>query len=73
MKFLNVYCEDRKEEVYINIEKIVMITKLADADECRIDLEGSDASMVRVATSAEDLIKKINGEDKVAVGFRTGR
>lgn len=71
MKFLNVYCEDRKKEVYINLDKIVLITKL-DEDSCQITVDGKEA-MVTVAMRPEDLVRKINGEDKVTIGFRSNR
>jgi hypothetical protein len=28
MKFLNVYCENRKAEVYVSLDKIVLVQKL---------------------------------------------
>lgn len=69
MKFLNVYCENRKAEVYISLDKIVLIQKEEGAS--LLTLEGGE--VVKVRQSAEDLVRKINGEDKVAIGFRTGR
>jgi len=72
MKFLNVYCEDRKKEVYINLDKIVLITRLSD-DSCQVELEGRIDTAVRVAMAAEELIRKVNGEERTGIGFRTGR
>ena len=70
MKFLNVYCENRNAEVYISLDKIVLIKKLEE-DKTLIELEGSAHEAVKVAMSAEDLIRKINGEDRIGIGFRT--
>jgi hypothetical protein len=72
MKFLNVYCESRKAEVFVNVDKIMLITKLDEAHSL-LELEGGKADVVKVAMTAEDLVKKINGEDKVTIGFRAGR
>lgn len=72
MKFLNVYCENRKAEVYISIDKIMLIQKLEDGG-CLLELEGDNGEPVKVSLLAEDLVRKINGEDKVSIGFRTGR
>lgn len=68
MKFLNVYCENRKAEVYISLDKIVLITKLDGEETSLLQLEGSPE--VKVAMNAEDLIRKINGEDRMGIGFR---
>lgn len=73
MKFLNVYCENRKATVYINLDKIILLTKLDDDNSSLIELEGEKDNTVKVAMRTEDLVKKINGEDKERVGFRTGR
>lgn len=73
MKFLNVYCENRKATVYINLDKIILLTKLDDDNSSLIELEGEKDNTVKVAMRTEDLVKKINGEDKETVGFRTGR
>ena len=70
MKFLNVYCENRKAEVYINIDKIVVVTKLEGDEACQVELQGSTDTPVKVAMPAEDLIRKINGEDRMGIGFR---
>ena len=67
MKFLSVYCENRKANVYVSLEKIVLVS--AQKGESVIELQGSDP--VRVNTDAEELIRKINGENKAAIGFRT--
>lgn len=72
MKFLNVYCENRKAEVYISLDKISLITKLDDKTSL-LELEGGKTETVKVAMPAEDLVRKINGEDKMAIGFRTSR
>lgn len=71
MKFLNVYCEHRKAEVYISLDKIVMVQKLDD-ETSLVELEGSNEA-VKVAMPSTDLVRKINGEDKVTIGFRAGR
>ena len=67
MKFLSVYCENRKANVYVSLEKIVLVS--AQKGESVIELQGSGP--VRVNTDAEELIRKINGENKAAIGFRT--
>jgi hypothetical protein len=67
MKFLNVYCENRKANVYISLDKIVLVS--AQAHTSLIELQ--DAEPVRVNTEAEELIRQINGENKAAIGFRT--
>ena len=72
MKFLNVYCDYRRDEVFINVEKIVLIRKIVNGG-CEIELEGEKIGTVKVVMSAEDLVKKINGEDKMTIGFRAGR
>jgi hypothetical protein len=71
MKFLNVYCENRKAEVFVSVDKILLIEKLNE-EKSKIELEGS-SSIVEVAMPAVELIKKINGEDKMTIGFRAGR
>lgn len=76
MKFLQVYCEKRKSPVYINIDKIVLLSKDTNQEDqnCSlIEVEGlSDGKgAVTVKTAPEDLIKMINGEDKIRIGFRT--
>jgi hypothetical protein len=70
MKFLNVYCENRKTQVYINLDKIVMVTKTEKEDVCQIELESRNETPVKVGMNAEDLIRKINGEDRMGIGFR---
>lgn len=72
MKFLNVYCEYRKAEVFVSVDKIVLIEKLFDG-RSRIQLVDGKSESVKVAMAAEDLVKKINGEDKMTIGFRAGR
>ncbi|MBO9681108.1 MAG: hypothetical protein J7502_00315 [Flavisolibacter sp.] len=67
MKFLNVYCENRKANVYISLDKIVLVSALEHASV--IELQGSDP--VRVNIDPEELVRKINGENKAAIGFRT--
>ncbi|WP_121352835.1 hypothetical protein [Flavisolibacter nicotianae] len=71
MKFLNVYCENRKAEVFISLDKIVLIQK--EEEGSLIELEGGKSEAVKVLLSAEDLVRKINGEDRIGIGFRTGR
>ncbi|GAA4741966.1 hypothetical protein [Flavisolibacter ginsenosidimutans] len=70
MKFLNVYCEDRKAEVFVSLDKIVLITKIAEGESSLIEVEGGKTEAVKVAMTAEDLVRKINGEDRPGVGFR---
>ncbi|RYZ30828.1 MAG: hypothetical protein EOO10_01450 [Chitinophagaceae bacterium] len=70
MKFLNVYCENRKAEVYIALDKIVLIKKGDDDNAALIELEGTGHEPVKVTMAAEDLIRKINGEDRMGIGFR---
>ena len=70
MKFLNVYCENRKAEIYISLDKIVLIKKGDDENSAILELEGSQHEPVKVTMSAEDLVRKINGEDRVGIGFR---
>lgn len=67
MKFLNVYCENRKANVYISLDKIVLVSAMEGASV--IEIQGSEP--VRVNTDAEELIRKINGENKASIGFRT--
>ena len=76
MKFLQVYCESRKTFVYINIEKIVLLSKSNEQENGKevslIEMEGLDEKgAVKVALAPEELVKMINGEDKVRIGFRT--
>ncbi len=73
MKFLNVYCENRKAEVYISLDKIVLIKKEEEGNASLIELEGSAHEPVKISMPAEELIRKINGEDRIGIGFRTGR
>ena len=70
MKFLNVYCENRKAEIYIPLDKIVLIKKGDDDTTALIELEGTGHEPVKVVMAAEDLIRKINGEDRIGIGFR---
>ena len=72
MKFLNVFCESRRAEVYISLEKIVLIQKVEEGGSL-IELDGGKDHPVKVALAAEDLVRKINGEDREGIGFRTGR
>jgi hypothetical protein len=44
---------------------------LEGAEACLIELGESEP--VKVKMPAEELVRKINGEDKTAIGFRTGR
>ncbi len=69
MKFLNVYCEARKADVLISLDKIVLITKTEEGEASLIELDGK-AEPVKVAMTAEDLVRKINGEDRMGIGFR---
>ncbi|HEV7332137.1 MAG TPA: hypothetical protein VGN63_13965 [Flavisolibacter sp.] len=71
MKFLNIYCENRQAEVYISLDKIVLVQKL-DEETSLLELEG-DKQTVNVKMAADTLVRKINGEDKVTIGFRAGR
>ena len=70
MKFLNVYCENRKAEIYLSLNKIVLIKKGEEENYTIIEIEGSQQEPVTVALSAEDLVRKINGEDRMGIGFR---
>lgn len=70
MKFLNVYCENRKAEVFVAVDKIILISKSAEGEESLIELKGGNENSVRVAMPAEDLVRKINGEDRIGIGFR---
>jgi len=70
MKFLNVYCENRKAEIYIALDKIVLIKKGDDDTTALIELEGIGHEPVKVIMAAEDLIRNINGEDRIGIGFR---
>ena len=70
MKFLNVYCENRKAEIYLSLNKIVLIKKGEEENYTIIEIEGSQQEPVKVALSAEDLVRKINGEDRMGIGFR---
>jgi hypothetical protein len=67
MKFINVYCENRKANVYVSLDKIVLVS--AHEQGSLIELQGSDP--VRVNMEAQELIRKINGENKTSIGFRT--
>jgi hypothetical protein len=71
MKFLNVYCENRRAEVYVSLDKIVLVQKL-DEESSLIELD-SEKEGVKVKLPTADLVRKINGEDKVTIGFRAGR
>lgn len=71
MKFLNVYCTRRNGEVFISLDKIILIAKGHGEDKSRIDLLGEQT--VEVDIPAEELVRKINGEDRTGIGFRTGR
>lgn len=70
MKFLNIYCENRKAEVFISLDKIVLITKLEEENACLIELSGTNTQPVKAAMLSDELIRKINGEDRVGIGFR---
>ena len=69
MKFLNVYCENRKAEIYVSLDKIVLVRKLEE-DSCLIELEGNAHEAVKVKVPVEELLRKINGEDRTGIGFR---
>lgn len=76
MKFLNVYCESRGASVFISIDKVVMLTKaeINGNEVCLIDVDGLNDGKgpVEVHIPAEQIVRMINGEDKVRIGFRTG-
>ena len=62
--------------MYISIEKIVLLSKDASQEDqilSLIEIEGLNdgKGAVAVKTAPEDLIKMINGEDKIRIGFRT--
>jgi len=65
---MNVYCENRKAEVFIGVDKIVLLTKQGD-DTSLIELEGSNEP-VKVLLATEELVRKITGEDRAGIGFR---
>lgn len=71
MKFLNVYCENRKAEVYVSLDKIVLVQRV-DAESSLLELAG-EKEAVNVRMPADALVRKINGEDKMTIGFRAGR
>jgi hypothetical protein len=76
MKFLQVYCENRKTSVYVNIEKIVLLSRDSNEEEqifSLVEVEGltDNRGALKVNMAPEDLIKMINGEDKIRIGFRT--
>jgi len=74
MKFLNVYCERRGTNVYINLSKIVLISIIDRNGEMVSLIEGEGlAEPIEVLKPAEELIRMINGEEKTAIGFRAGR
>ena len=70
MKFLNVYCENRKAEIFVSLDKIVLINKVEKDNTALIELEGSAHEPVKVAMPAEELLRRINGEDRAGIGFR---
>ena len=72
MKFLNVFCLNRQAEVYISLDKIVLLRK-GEEGESLIEVEGLKGDVVKVATPVDELIRKINGEERVGIGFRAGR
>lgn len=72
MKFLNVFCLNRQAEVYIGLDKIVLLQK-GEEGECLIEVKGLKGDVVKVATPVDDLIRKINGEERIGIGFRAGR
>ena len=71
MKFLNVYCEYRKAEVYISFDKIVLVQQV-DEEAGLLQFQG-EKDPVSVKMPAAALVRKINGEDKETIGFRAGR
>ena len=77
MKFLHVYCERRNTSVFLNLAKIVLISKKEAEgmeERCLIEMEGIDEKgTIEVRKSAEELVRMIHGEDKATIGFRAGR
>ena len=71
MKFLNVYCENRKAEVFISLDKIVLLQKGEEENTTLVTLEGNAEEQVKVAMPVEEIIRKINGDDRIGIGFRT--
>lgn len=69
MKFLNVFCENRRATVYINVEKIAAV--IAKQDHTLIEVEGIEP--VAVLLSADELVRMLNGENKASIGFRAGK
>lgn len=72
MKFLTVFCKARGANVFINLDKIVLLQKLND-ETTLIELDGHRSEIVNVAMPAEELMRKINGEDRAGIGFRAGQ
>jgi hypothetical protein len=75
MKFLNVHCFRRKTDVFINIERITLLSRTVvnDTEACLIEIAGLDDGKgpVEVHIPVEQVIRMINGDDKVKIGFRT--
>jgi hypothetical protein len=75
MKFINAKCETRDTIVFINIEKIVLISKgfIAGSNKeiALIEVDGLNDGKgpVQVNLSAEEVIKLINGDNKTRIGF----
>lgn len=76
MKFLKLQCESRKASVYINIDKIVLIRKAGAGDKeiCFIEVEGLNDGLgaLKIYSSADEIIRMINGDNKSPIGFRAG-
>lgn len=71
MKFLNVYCDIRQADVYVNLDKVVLLQKLTD-EWSLIVVEGTPDQPIKVAMPVAELIRRLNGEDRAGVGFRRG-
>lgn len=55
--------------MYISLNKIVSLSTLYK-ETSLIELEGANGVAVKVKMLAEELVRKINGEDKITIGFR---
>jgi hypothetical protein len=76
MKFLKLQCESRRASVYVNIDKIVLIRIAFEGNKeiCFIEVEGLNdgRGAIEVHSSAEEIVRQINGENKTQIGFRSG-
>lgn len=68
MKFLNVYCENRKASVYINLDRISLVTKLDESNSSLIELDGGK-DPVKLLMPVDELIRKLMVKTKKQLGF----